>query len=158
MAGPRNSALPNAPQNPRIVVFCYLTPRSRWFKMVDMPIQVRGNISVVKSTGYMITLMSGMNLPLVRFTRGQRVVYTTVPFGPIDPSVYDWTRSSPVRFTERHVEKALAAGFVVREDNNICLSGVGRLLAQPCSEVWGPLLDDYFHQVGYTCDWRKLRE
>ena len=113
---------------------------------------------IIKSTGRMLVLMLGQDLPLIRFTHGQRIVYTTVPFGPHPDSVYDWARSSPVKFTERQVEKAIESGLVARDGNKIWLSNAGHSLARPCTDVWGPIIDEHFRSQGYTTDWRKMRD
>jgi hypothetical protein len=113
---------------------------------------------IPKSTGYMLTLMRGQDLPLVRFTRGKRVVYTTIPFGPHADSVYDWDRSSPVKFTERQVQKALDACLVVLENNKVFLTNAGYMLSRPCADLWGPILDEYFRNQGYNIEWRTWRD
>jgi hypothetical protein len=106
----------------------------------------------------MVALMGGTGLPLIRYSSGLRVVYTADPFGPCHQVVYNWARSSPVRFTERHVEKALASGLVelaAGEGEEVRLSDAGRSLVEYCTRTWGPSIDEYFK--GYGVDWRKMR-
>lgn len=110
---------------------------------------------IPKSTGRMLVLMLGQDLPLIRFVRGKRTMYTTAPLGPHPDQIYDWERSSPVIFTERQVEKAIEAGVVTREGDKVFLTNGGHSLAKPCTDMWGPIIDDYFK--GYT-DWRTWRD
>lgn len=108
---------------------------------------------IVKSTGRMVALMSGIGLPLQQYTRGQRTFYTVAPMGPRPglEAVYDWGCSSPVRFTHRQIEQALYSGLVARDGHTIVLSRAGASLANACSATWGPEIDEHFK--GCT-DWR----
>lgn len=110
---------------------------------------------IVKSAGFMLALMFETQLPLTRFSRGERVVYTTPAFGPLPDNIYDWAKSSPVRFTERHVVRAIAAGIVRRDGDKVFPTSTGYDLALACSATWGPLIDEYFNRRGYNTDWRE---
>lgn len=111
---------------------------------------------VVKSAGRMLTLMHGTTLPLEKYVRGRRCFYTVKPFGPRPGFLYDWDRASPIRFTERQVEKAIAAGFVIREGGQVFMTIGGSSLAEQCSGTWKPEIDEYFKD--YNIDWRTMRD
>lgn len=115
---------------------------------------------VAKSTGRMVvllaaaTLQAGKDQPLRCYKRGQRAFYTLEGFGPRPGEIYDYERSSPVKFTERQVDKAVESGLLARDGDDVFLSRAGASLAAPCIAVWGPIIDDYFGGQGYNIDWR----
>lgn len=114
---------------------------------------------IKKSAGRMVVLMYRTGLPLRHYAGRGRVLYTLEPFGPRPGQLaclYDWERNTPIRFTERHVEKAVEAGLVAPHNlDTIVLTEVGHLLGPACCCVWEPEIDRYF--AGTGVDWRILR-
>lgn len=109
-------------------------------------------VDVPKSAGRMLTLMHEMNLPLTCYKNGR--LYTVTPFGPHPGEIYDWQLSSPVRFTQHHVDKAIALGLVHQIDNEVFTTEKGHSLAPECSKIWKFEIDDYFKRYGV--DWRTM--
>jgi hypothetical protein len=117
-------------------------------------------VDVRKSTGRLLTLLHETRLPLRRYSKGSVVLYTTEPFGPRPglEIVYDWHRSSPVLFTQRHVDHALEAGLVEPGPvkDTFVPSFRGSKVAPDCVPIWGPEFDAYFNRWSAgALDWRR---
>jgi hypothetical protein len=115
--------------------------------------------SIAKSTGFMVALMSGTGLPLLKYPRGSRAYYTVGSLGPRPglETIFDWHAPSPVFFNEREVEKAIFSGLVARVGDEIHLTPSGVALSQACSNIWSPYIDDHFDvRKGWT-DWRTWK-
>lgn len=123
-----------------------------------MLIESQGNsVDIPKSTGRLVAFLAGSGLPVLRFSRGSRVQYTSRVFGPRPETVVcDWDHKSPMKFNQREVDKALATGLVVRVGDEILLSEQGAFFAKACENIWGFEIDDYFK--GYNVDWRTIRD
>jgi hypothetical protein len=123
---------------------------------VNIELARNQTVSVKKSVARMITLMICTDLPIRGFNRGSRKTYTLPPLGPRKglEGLYDWQRSSPIRFDQRTVDTALAAGLVQanpnspKENIDVCLTSVGVTVAAACRPLWEPEIEAYFDGRG----------
>lgn len=114
---------------------------------------------IPKSTGFMVALMAGIGVPLVKYPRGNRTFYTVASLGPRPglEAIFDWLKPSPAKFNEHQMGKALATGLVHRVGDEIHLTPSGKALSETCLNIWGPYIDDHFDtRKGYT-DWRAWK-
>jgi hypothetical protein len=115
--------------------------------------------SIAKSTGFMVALMSGVGLPLLKYQRGSRAYYTVVSLGPRPglESILDRLKPTPVVINEKQNYKAIFSGLLARVGDEIHLTPSGVALSQACSNLWAPCIDDHFDtRKGWT-DWRTWK-
>ncbi len=124
---------------------------------MDIVLADKSTLSVKKSVGRLLTLMTCTGLPARRFARGRlNCTYTLPGIGPSPDfeGLYDWAQSSCLLFQESTISDAIHSGFLQvseRDDKrpgDYVLTARGSVVATACVPVWEPEIALHFRDRG----------